>query len=86
MTLILFCTHLQTTDKDKDIAVHKEAKKRTRKELELNFEDTAEIQKYFGCGMKKLNKKTIQGWNPEKNTNPQDIHYDPAKITRLVLM
>ncbi|KAJ1524913.1 hypothetical protein ONE63_009771 [Megalurothrips usitatus] len=72
-------------DKDKDVAVNKEAKKRTKKEMMLNFENTAELQKYFGSGMKKLNKKTIQGWSSERVTAPYNIHYDPNRITRLFL-
>lgn len=71
-------------DKDKDVAVHKEAKKRTKKEMVISFEDTSELsQKYFGTGTKKLNKKTIQGWCMDKVTNPRNIHYDGSQITRL---
>lgn len=67
--------------KENDVAVTKQAKKRTKKELELNFhDDSNEIQKHFGSSAKKLKKKTIQGWTSDRITNPHDIHYDPTRI------
>lgn len=72
-------------DKENDVAVQKEAKKRTKKEMVLNFGNTAELQKCFGNAMKKLNRKTIQGWNTDRVTMPKNIHYDPKRITRLFL-
>lgn len=73
-------------DKEKDVAVTKQAKKRTRKELELNFHnDTNDIQKYFGSAANKLNKKTIQGWSADRLRMPDDIHYDVKRITSLFL-
>ncbi|XP_034255760.1 condensin complex subunit 2 [Thrips palmi] len=73
-------------DKEKDVAVTKQTKKRTRKELELNFQDESdEIQKHFGSTANKLNKKTIQGWASDRITNPHDIHYDANRITCLFI-
>ncbi|KAK3921352.1 Condensin complex subunit 2, partial [Frankliniella fusca] len=70
--------------KEKDVAAHKEAKKRAKKEIVISFEDSLEIrEKYFGSGAKKLKPKPIQNWNVDRVTNVRNIHYDPTRITRL---
>ncbi|KAK3921405.1 Condensin complex subunit 2 [Frankliniella fusca] len=71
-------------DKEKDVAVHKEAKKRAKKEIVISFEDSSEIrEKYFGSATKKLKPKTIQNWSVDRVTNVRNIYYDPTRITRL---
>lgn len=61
---------------------HKKTKKLT---ISVNFELVDEVKKLLSsfCKSGKLAKKTLQQWDPDKTTLPDDLFYDPKKLNSL---
>ncbi|XP_076359105.1 non-SMC condensin I complex subunit H [Tachypleus tridentatus] len=63
-----------------------EEKKRTKKPtLRLNYDEEKNFDESFAMSRKplKLVKKTLQQWDKEKTTLPEDLHYDIKKLMKL---
>ncbi|KAG1682500.1 Condensin complex subunit 2 [Nymphon striatum] len=58
-----------------------------KKEVRIDYDEDLDITKLFKRTKKsiKLEKKTLQQWNINRNTMPEDLHYDIHNLNQLFL-
>ncbi|XP_013793507.1 condensin complex subunit 2-like, partial [Limulus polyphemus] len=78
--------HIRPFTKGKFNVQQNEEKKRAKKPpLRLNYDEEKNFDELFATSKKpmKLVKKTLQQWDKEKTTLPEDLHYDIKKLMKL---